>query len=220
MITTTRIIDVEKEFDDYFTNIELRQVNNFSTQYRHIEASTVQLLITPQETHTMQLSLNPSNNSGIRESAITWLQDILNRPAFSGIYIPENIKGYIYVNNEPRLLKQGGWEINNGTGYIALARNPGLVDNFTKLGILSCIANMTGVMQDPSIIELFSQKLVVCVTEVVRNLHGNIIRSNIPPTRLAIDQANYLVAAELNGSWHLTSGAPVEVTESWIIMDF
>jgi hypothetical protein len=51
-------------------------------------------------------------------------------------------------------------------------------------------------------------------------VYNSVIRASNRPSRIALDQTNGRVAAEIKGTWLLTSGAPAEVDDKWIIMDF
>lgn len=174
---------------------------------------------TPQRSTTpMRISLQPNDPAPRLASAKAWLTRILSTPTLSGVDLPRDIKGYIYINDVPHQLARGAWVIGDGLCYIGNTNEN--VDPLTRLAVLTCIANMTGAIADPAIVALIEGKLVSTISDSVCSVYHGFMRSTVNPSRLAIDQFNNRIAAELNGGWYLTSGAPVEVDNTWIVMDF
>lgn len=174
---------------------------------------------TPQRSITpMRISLQPNDPAPRLASAKAWLTRILSTPTLSGVDLPRDLKGYIYINDVPHVLARGTWQLDGSTCFVGNASE--LVDPLSRLAILTCIANMTGAIDDPAIVALIEGKLVSTISDSIRSVYHGFVRSTVIPSRLAIDQSNNRIAAELNGGWYLTSGAPVEVNDSWIVMDF
>lgn len=166
----------------------------------------------------MHISLQPNDRTARLNSTKAWLVHILNTETLSGIDLPRDIKGYVYINNEPHQLARGPWMIGDGVCYVGNTSDQ--VESLTRLAVLTCIANMTDAINDPAIVALIEAKLVSTISDSVRSVYHGFIRSTAAPSRLAIDQTNNCIAAELNGGWFLTSGSPVEVDSTWIVMDF
>ena len=172
----------------------------------------------PREYQTMQISTQiPDNTIRLRDATL-WLTRILDSPTLSGVDLPGTIKGYIYIDRVPHNLHYGTWTMDGTTLY--LARSAANIEPLTRLAILACIANMTGANENPVIAEKLSTRLVQAVSESVRSVYNGLVTSINKPSRLAIDHVNCRVAAEMNGAWFTTSGVPVEVDSTWIVMDF
>ena len=174
--------------------------------------------IPPQRSTYMRISLQPTDSATRTALAKGWLQRILAQPSLGGIEFPRELKGYIYVDNVPHQLTRGSWSIRDQCVYLATSSTS--VDPLTRLGILTTVANMYDAITDPVIVELITTRLCSAISESVRSVYHGFVRGTQAPSRLAIDQTNARVAAEMNGSWFLTSGAPVTVDNTWIIMDF
>jgi hypothetical protein len=173
----------------------------------------------PQRSTTvMHISLQPIDPTPRLVSAKAWLTRILNTPLLSGVDLPRDIKGYIYINDVPHVINRGSWAIENTSLYVGGTSDQ--VDPMSRLAILTCIANLTGAIADPAIVALIEGKLVSTISDSIRSVYHGFMKSTVNPSRLAIDQSNNRIAAELNGGWYLTSGAPVEVNDQWIVMDF
>lgn len=166
----------------------------------------------------MRISLQPNDPTSRLANAKAWLTRILSTPALNGVELPRDIKGYIYINDVPHTIARGTWQLDGSTCFVGNTSEQ--VDPLSRLAILTCIANMTGAIDDPAIVALIEGKLVSTISDSIRSVYHGFIKSTVNPNRLAIDQANNRIAAELNGGWYLTSGAPVEVNDSWIVMDF
>jgi len=173
---------------------------------------------TPRSTAIMHISLTPTDPTSRLTSAKNWLARILNTPLLEGAELPREIKGYIYINNIPLDLKRGSWVIDGSTCYVG-SSSP-TVEPLSRLAIITCIANLTGAIDDPAIVSLIERKLLTTISDSVRTVYHGFVKSTVNPSRLAIDQTNNRIAAELNGGWYLTSGSPVEVDHTWIVMDF
>lgn len=167
----------------------------------------------------MRFSVSHPDKEALKGITIPFLTRVLDAPTLGGIELPGGIRGYIYVDGRARHLVNGNWEVQDDVIY--LARGTTRLDPFTKLGILGAIASLTGAVDEQVIIDKLSARLVQAIQESTVGIYASLLRVEAGrPTRLAIDQANCRVAAELNGAWHLSSGAPVEVDDTWIIMDF
>jgi hypothetical protein len=131
---------------------------------------------------------------------------------------PSELKGYLYVEGSLRLLISGNWQITADSIY--LPGSSRAVEPITKLSVLAAIAAMTKASQDTNILARITQKLVILLNETAVNVYSSVITSTQKPTRLAINNETLQIAAEINGTWLLTSGISVEVTDKWITMDF
>lgn len=172
----------------------------------------------PRSTPIMQITLQPTDPAQRLNVSKVWLQRILSHPTLSGYELPREVKGYIYINNSPRILQRGAWAISDDSVYIA--SHGGIVEPLTKLAILGCVANLTGAINDPAITELFTTRLSRAIAESVSTVYHGLISTTQAPSQLAVDITGSRVAAKINDRWLLTSGAPVEVDASWIVMDF
>lgn len=166
----------------------------------------------------MDITLVPPNKPEQTSVMVTWLRRLLETPSLSGHDLPNHVRGIIYIDQVPMYLTRGSWQISED--HIYLARTSGAVDSLTKLGVLAVVASLTHAKENPAIVELFSTRLVEEIKNLSRIVHSHLVTSPTRPTRLAIDQVNCRVAAEINGAWFLPGGTPIEVNESWIIMDF
>jgi len=166
----------------------------------------------------MQITSVPLNQAEVTERVTRWLIPILESPTLDGGSPPTEARCYIYVDNHPVVIIRGAWQIAEGEIYMAGASRS--VEPLTKLTILSAIASHHKCTEDPLVAEKIVQRLVVLLAESAKSVYGNIITSLHRPTRLAINQQELQVAAEINGSWILTNGAPIAVNDQWIIMDF
>ncbi len=166
----------------------------------------------------MHISLQPTDPAARNATAKIWLQRTLATPSLTGHEFPRELRGYLYIDNVPHFLQRGSWAIGDGTIYLAGSSTS--IDPLTRLAVLTTVANMYDAVTDPTIVELITTRLVNAISESVRTIYHGFIRGTQAPSRLAVDQANARVAAEMNGSWFLTSGAPVTVDSTWIVMDF
>lgn len=167
----------------------------------------------------MDISIRHPHPDTIKAESAKWLMSLLDTPGLSGQHLPSYIRGYIFIDGVPRALCSGSWQISSDLIY--LARSGDHVPMFTKLAILTAIGNMTGALDNNmALVEKLSTRLVAEIRASTMMIHGLMLTSAVKPTRLAVDQVNCRVAADLNGSWFLPGGAPVEVDNTWIIMDF
>jgi len=166
----------------------------------------------------MQITSVPLNQAEVTERVTRWLMPILESPILNGNSPPVEARCYIYVDGTPTMLVRGSWQISEGEIYMAGPSRS--VEPLTKLTILSAIASHHKCTENPVVAEKIVQRLVTLLAESARSVYGNIITSLHRPTRLAINQQELQVAAEINDSWVLTNGAPVAVNDQWIIMDF
>jgi hypothetical protein len=169
---------------------------------------------------SMYISSVPPNPAAIRAVATPWLHRLLDDPRMCGTVAPEQVRGYLYIQETPRQIAYGTWQVGVDAIYLPRAGNDPIVHPLTKLAIISAIAAMTGATSDPELVTKITTKLVVLLKEEAIGTYANIVRSYHKPSRLAIDQENYQIAAEMDGRWLLPSGAPTEVGENWITMDF
>jgi hypothetical protein len=166
----------------------------------------------------MQITSVPPDQAALTARAVTWLSTVLDDPNMNKNTFPPELKMYLYVDGTLRQVLGGTWQINADTIYLPNASRA--VEPLTKLGVLAAIASATKASQDPVILAKITTRLVALLNEATVNVYGSIITSMQRPTRLAIDHENLQVAAEINERWLLTSGAPAEVTDKWITMDF
>ena len=171
-----------------------------------------------QRSH-MHISLQPQNPEARLANAKPWLTRILTSPTLSGYELPRDLKGYIYIDDIPYQLARGSWQ-SDGSGVMYVGGTSSQIEPLTRLAIISCIANLTGAIDDPAIVRLIEAKLVTTISDSIRTVYHGFVRSDQSPSRLAIDNVNSRVAAEIGGRWLLTSGAPAEVNETWTVMDF
>lgn len=166
----------------------------------------------------MKISLQPTDNTTRLAHAMTWLTRLLEAPTLAGTDIPSSIRGYIYIDDIPHQISPGTWQISDNIIYCG--RNAGTVEPLTKLAILTCIANMTGALENTAIADKITARLTQVITDSARSVYAGFIRATQRPSRLAVDQVNCRVAVYLNDGWFLTNGTPVEVNDTWIVMDF
>ncbi len=166
----------------------------------------------------MNISINHPDKNAYKAVGVTWLQQVLDSPGLQGYELPTNIKGYIYINGMARLISPGSWEMNSDTVYMARSATP--IEPLTRLALLSAVANLTGAIEEPTIVEKITSRLEGIIQDSVKSVYAGFLRSAITPSRLAVNQVTCQVAVELNGAWALSNGTPVEVNESWITMNF
>lgn len=167
----------------------------------------------------MNITVEPPSANDIRHSTVMWLSRVLSNNDLQGVEKPASLHGYIYIEGVARCIYGGGWQINSDCVYVAnVSRN--IIDPFTKLAILAAVGHVGNAMDDPVVIEKFSGQLARIMREGVASVYGNMVRSTRNISRLAVDKDGCRIAAEMNGGWFLPNGAPVEVTNAWIIMGF
>lgn len=167
----------------------------------------------------MNIALLANDIESLKTTTTNWITSLLLDPNFSGADKPSSIKGYLYVNEVPMILQRGTWQITGDSIY--LARTNSEVPNMTKLAIITAIASMTGILQNNTVlVERISTRLVEEIRLSTLAVHKLMLASTARPTRLAIDNIGCRVAAEMDGTWFLPGGAPVEVDSTWIIMNF
>ena len=168
----------------------------------------------------MYISTVPPNMNEVASAAIVWLNRLLDDPRLCGPNLPDYIRMHMYVNSTPRPVRFGTWQITDDTIYLPRAGSDSVVHPLTKLAILSAIASHTGAIRDAGLVTKITTKLGLLLKEEALGTYSNVVRSHHKPSRLAIDQDNFQIAAEMDGRWLLPSGAPVEVGDKWITMDF
>lgn len=166
----------------------------------------------------MLISSVPTDQAVVKAAAVIWLHRLLDHQDFYYSSIPNEIKCYLYIDNTPRIVTFGSWQIDST--HVYLPGRSSSVEPLTKLSILAAIAAVTKANEDPEIIAKITSRLAVELNNATRSVYGSIVSSNQRPTRLAINHQELQVAAEINGTWVLTNGAPITVTGQWIIMDF
>jgi len=168
----------------------------------------------------MYISSVPPNPTAVAAAATPWLHRLLDEPRMCGTGLPAVIRAYIYVSEQPHQLIYGSWQVAEGSIYLPRLAGDCTVHPLTKLAILAALASYTGATNDATLVTKITTRLVGLLKEEAMGTYSNVVRSYTTPSRLAIDQDNYQIAAELNGRWLLPSGAPVEVNDKWITMDF
>jgi hypothetical protein len=166
----------------------------------------------------MQITSVPPDQAALTAVAVRWLNRVLDDPGMNASTFPPELRMYLYVDGGLRLVAGGSWQITGDAIYLPNASRA--VEPLTKLGVLAAIASVTKASQDPGVLAKITARLVTLLNEATLNVYSSIITSMQKPTRLAIDHEHLQVAAEINGTWLLTNGTPVEVTDKWITMDF
>jgi len=166
----------------------------------------------------MDITLQPVDNTERMTQAVTWLRRLLESPTYGGVEKPAIIVGYLYIDNIPHLLETGSWQI--GDGHIYCARNSSSVEPLTRLAILATIAHITGAIHNADIRNTLVTRISHEIANSTRTVFRGILQTPDPVSRIAIDQENLQVAAEIGGRWISPAGIPMEVKESWITMNF
>lgn len=167
----------------------------------------------------MQISSKHPNPEERTRIAKEWLLPILSNPNLDGSRnIPSCLMLPLYVNGEIRLLKGGYWQMDSV--YIFLPLPSTNMHKLDKLSVLSAIAGAVGLTNDPAIQEKLIYRLTDIMKETSLTIYGNLVEATHHVSRLAIHPETCQVAAEVGGKWLTPSGAPMEVADSWIIMDF
>lgn len=175
--------------------------------------------VRPRRNVTMEISIKPPDPDVHKPVITDFLNRVLDHPLFYGPSKPLAIRGYLWINGAPRLLSDGSWQI--GADAIYLSRPSEHVDQFTKLSIITGIASFTGVLEgNLELVQKISTRLTGLIRDHTQVVHSLMVSSTVKPSKLAVNQSTCQVAANINDGWFLPGGAPVEVDESWIIMDF
>lgn len=160
----------------------------------------------------------PPSTTEFKARAVRYLSCLLDHPRLTGPTLPTEFNGLLWIDNVPKRVTGGYWEIMGNNIVIgAEGANTPLID---RLAILSALSAMLGVSTDPVIQQKVMTALTRILQESTTTIYGALVASVARPNRLAINMSQCLVAAELNNAWFLPSGAPVEVTDSWITMNF
>jgi hypothetical protein len=141
----------------------------------------------------MIVTVNPSDLAPIKAAAIPWLNRLLASPTLSGVDLPTNIKGYIYIDNNPVVIMQGSWQLSEGTLY--LARSSSNVDKLLRLSILTVVANMTGAIDDKDVVEKIVGRVSAIIADSVKSIYSGFVKATQQPSRLAVDQVNAQVGS-------------------------
>lgn len=161
-----------------------------------------------------------SSDPQARMATITnWMLPILASPTLTGRSFPTEAHCSIYVDNAAKLVMGGSWNIENSYIYVP-QEAIGRVSLLDRLAVLAAIAGATGIGADQRIQDAIVTTLIRLIRESTVSLHSSLVVSAVPPTRLAINMTTAQLAANVAGRWTLTGGAPVEVDESWITLDF
>lgn len=166
----------------------------------------------------MRISATPSDPGVLKRAVAPWLLGLLDNPNLTSPSLPQALRMYIYVDDIPRRLYHGGWQIDGDTLYLPGPSNN--IDTFTRLSILSVIAGVTRAIEHPLVVEKITQQLVTIINESTQVIFNNVLTSTHKPERLAIDHVHLRIAAEMNGAWLMANGVPVEVDPSWTTIDF
>ena len=167
----------------------------------------------------VSMSQPDGHRERIRAEATTWLTKLLEHPRLEGISKPTSIIGYLYIDGTPRQLITGRWEVNETSVSLAGSTSSQSVPVFTRLAILTGVANLCGIMTGP-LMDRFTASLVREIQASTFQIHNLMVSSVVKPRRIAVDNTNCRIAAEVNGVWTLPGGAPVQVDETWITMNF
>ena len=166
----------------------------------------------------MRVSIAHSNPERLKDVSRRWIVSLLENEYLNSDEKPPSIKGYIYMDDVPKLLRGGAWEI--GIEFVTLASPSSRpVDPLTKISIISAIANLTGILEEPAIIGGLTRHITKALTDSITNVYAGIVRSGAVPTHFALHPQTCTAALQRNNTWYLPSGAPVEVDNTWIIMD-
>ena len=171
-------------------------------------------------TQPMHISSRPRDREAQSIRARDWLLGVLNQPTLSGNgrSYPASLNTVIYIDETPRYVSNGYWAIAS-TG-IQLPTEAGNVSPLERLTILAALASVHGATAFPEVTSKIIERLVDTMRTTTLSVYENLIDATARPSRIAINERTFQVAAELEGHWILTSGAPIEVDDSWIIMDF
>ena len=168
----------------------------------------------------MRVSTQPFDNANFAETQKAtriFLMDVLSRPRFSGPRWPE-VRSIIYIDGRATRIQAGTWEINAENVYLAGA-SEGVAD-LERLAVLSGIARLYRLTDDVELLDAFSTGITKAIQNTMAPLWGNLVESEAPPEKLAVNMKTGEVAALINKRWVKASGAPVEVDDSWIEMEF
>jgi hypothetical protein len=147
-----------------------------------------------------------------------WLLNLLNTQSLSGVDIPPIIQGIIYINDSPKTLQQGAWEISSSSIHLART-SVSRVDGLIKIAILTSIANLTNTISESAIINAITKATIHSMQESLSNIYSGVIKSANILSKLAIDPITCRTAIQQGTDWFLPGGSLIEVTDSWIIMD-
>ena len=202
---------------DFFNNIAT-DINNTYNYIRTVDTNPSIQSTSNNGGHMQVTSINPNQQEAV-VVATRWLTRVLETPTLElNATFPNECKSILYVGGNQKVTCNGSWQIDSE--HIYLRGRSAQVDQFTRLSILAAIAGTTRAIEQPGMVDLISRKLITILQDSTRSIYNSIIASTHRPTRLAIDHQGLQIAAELNGRWLTTSGVPVEVSESWTIMDF
>lgn len=166
----------------------------------------------------MRISSKSLEQQDFRETAIAWIQPILADPNFTGRTFPTTLNSLLYVENQPSFVAQGVWTVVPGTIRLP-GQNDGL-GKLDKLSVLSALISTWGIQDAPGMTERVMTRLTEIIKETTLSVYSNIISATQRPSRMALNLNTYQIAAEMMDRWTLAGGAPIEVDDTWIILDF
>ena len=167
----------------------------------------------------MQISSMSENPADRVRVVSDWMLAVLATPTLTGRSFPLEAYCTLYIDGVPKHTMAGSWNVDSSFLYLP-QEAVGRVPVFDRLAILAAIAAATGATANPRLGEAISAKLVALIKDGTMAVYSSIIGSTAPPQRLAINMDTSQLAAMMDGRWSYPSGAPAEVTDSWITMDF
>ena len=169
----------------------------------------------------VRFSIYPTKITGVERDKIrAWLLTVLNDPQLvSGPPFPVPKTGLtMYIDGKAVSMHVGTWQIADGVIYLA---SPSIhVPPLDRVAILTTIARLVNLHDDPTVMETVSTALVHGIKDVVLPVWDGLVMMEERPNRFAFNLTTYQIAAELDGKWWEPSGQPAKVDDTWTVMEY
>jgi hypothetical protein len=176
----------------------------------------------------MRISLLPNLTGTEKEQLSQYLTRLLDNERLceagttaSTRYPLDNTRLGLYVDGRWMALYRGVWQMDIANIYIGQDNRSGnAVPLLDRVGIIAGIIAVAGLWTD-ELVEKFGQAVSrVMLTAYNEMMHGllTVQGNDVPATGLAFSADRSQVAALMGSQYFTPNGQPVEVDESWVIV--
>jgi len=155
----------------------------------------------------------------VKDRAKEWLTAVLLSPTLTHDVMPASLGCGGYIDGRWITFVGGTWEYNGSIVYLAGSSHSQSLTPLTKVGVLTLIAAVHGVTNEPEISDAITKAVVKNVTESLESIHHALIESVVAPSHMALHAPTARFAAKLGDIWMLPNGNPVTVDNSWLVME-
>jgi len=129
---------------------------------------------------------------------------------------------HLWIEGRPHKLAPGYWERSDGVLYIGQCSEDAFRTNMSesaRLGILTALINLFGMIVDPDVMEWLGTGVGRSVNSIFNTVKESlIVTQNKKVEQLALKEG--MLAVKVEGEWVDSRGVVVPVDGSWVVVDY